>query len=97
MHIFGDYAYPEIIIYSVNLKNYHHWRNENRWDLIAEDLISVAAKLKEAGADFGLIATNTMHHACIPTNTCNHYLLASYSLKILKIHLLFTVNIKGKT
>ena len=58
---FGDYAYPEIIIYSVNLKNYHHWRNENRWDLIAEDLISVAAKLKEAGADFGLIATNTMH------------------------------------
>ena len=58
---FGDYAYPEIIIYSVNLKNYHHWRNENRWDLIAEDLSSVAAKLKEAGADFGLIATNTMH------------------------------------
>lgn len=58
---FGDYGYPEIIIYSVNLKSYHQWRNDNRWDLIAEDLIRVANELTAAGADFGLIATNTMH------------------------------------
>jgi aspartate racemase len=58
---FGDYGYPDIIIYSVNLENYHKWRAENRWDLIAEDLIASAKRLQKAGADFGLIATNTMH------------------------------------
>lgn len=58
---FGNYDYPEIIIYSVNLENYHKWRSINRWDLIIDDLVSCFNKLKNAGADFGLIATNTMH------------------------------------
>lgn len=58
---FGDYGYPEILIYSVNLKKYHGWRGENRWDLIAENLITSVKNLQKAGADFGLIATNTMH------------------------------------
>ena len=58
---FGDYGYPEIIIYSVNLENYHQWRSQGRWDLISEDLIAAAERLRQAGADFGLIATNTMH------------------------------------
>jgi aspartate racemase len=58
---FGDYSYPDIIIYSVNLENYHIWRGENRWDKIADDIISVSEKLKGAGADFCIIATNTMH------------------------------------
>ncbi|MFI5139497.1 MAG: aspartate/glutamate racemase family protein [Sphingobacteriales bacterium] len=61
VELFGNYSYPEIIIYSVNLENYHNWREENRWDKIALDLIATADKLKQAGADFGLIATNTMH------------------------------------
>lgn len=58
---FDDYGYPEIIIYSVNLENYHRWRAENRWDLVAENLIESVKNLQQAGADFGLIATNTMH------------------------------------
>jgi aspartate racemase len=58
---FGNYSYPEIIIYSVNLENYHIWRAENRWDKIIDDLILVSEKLKNAGADFCIIATNTMH------------------------------------
>ena len=61
VELFGDYSYPEIIIYSVNLEKYHQWREENRWDKITIDLIDAADKLKQAGADFGLIATNTMH------------------------------------
>ncbi|MFC1580262.1 aspartate/glutamate racemase family protein [Thermodesulfobacteriota bacterium] len=58
---FGDYGYPEIVIYSVNLENYHRWRRKNHWDLIVEDLAAAANTLQKAGADFGLIATNTMH------------------------------------
>ncbi|SEA77630.1 aspartate racemase [Desulfuromusa kysingii] len=61
VEMFGTYSYPEIIIYSVNLENYHQWRAANRWDLIAADMITIAEKLQTAGADFGLIATNTMH------------------------------------
>ncbi|QBB72442.1 amino acid racemase [Pseudolysobacter antarcticus] len=58
---FGDCGYPEIIIYSVNLEQYHAWRAQGRWDLIAKDLANIANKLKDAGADLGVIATNTMH------------------------------------
>lgn len=59
--ITGDPNIPEIIIYSVNNEKYHNWRNQNRWDLIAQDITNVAEKLKKSGADIGLIATNTMH------------------------------------
>lgn len=58
---FGDYGYPEIVIYSVNLEKYHTWRRADRWDIVAENLIAAARNLRRAGADFALIATNTMH------------------------------------
>jgi len=58
---FGDHGYPEIIIYSVNLERYHSWRSADRWDLVADNLVTAARRLQKAGADFGLIATNTMH------------------------------------
>jgi aspartate racemase len=58
---FGDYSYPEMVIYSVSLERYHRWRQENRWDMVTEDLITAAKGLQRAGVDFGLIATNTMH------------------------------------
>jgi len=58
---YGDHGYPEIIIYSVNLEQYHRWRSANRWDLVADNLIAAGKNLRKAGADFGLIATNTMH------------------------------------
>lgn len=58
---FGDYAYPEIIIYSVSFQDYVDWPNAGRWDLVAKGLSEAAQKLQAAGADFVLIATNTMH------------------------------------
>ena len=58
---FGDYGYPEILIYSVSFQPYVDWPNEGRWDLVAQGLSQAAQKLAEAGADFVLIATNTMH------------------------------------
>ncbi len=58
---FGDYGYPEIIIYSVSFQSYVDWPNEERWDLVAQGLSEAAQKLAAAGADFVLIATNTMH------------------------------------
>lgn len=58
---FGDYGYPEILIYSVSFQPYVEWPREDRWDLVAEGLSEAARTLEGAGADFILIATNTMH------------------------------------
>jgi aspartate racemase len=58
---FGDYGYPEIIIYSVSFQPYVDWPNNERWDLVAQGLSEAARRLEAAGADFIIIATNTMH------------------------------------
>ena len=58
---YGDYGYPRIIIYSVSFQSYVDWPNQDLWDLVAEGLIEGANRLEAAGADFILIATNTMH------------------------------------
>ena len=58
---FGDYGYPEVIIYGVSFQAYVDWPNEGRWDLVAQGLREAAQRLEAAGADFILVATNTMH------------------------------------
>ena len=58
---YGDYGYPEILIYSVSFQPYVDWPEQGRWDLVAQGLSEAACKLEAAGADFCLIATNTMH------------------------------------
>jgi aspartate racemase len=58
---YGDYGYPEILIYSVSFQPYVDWPNEGRWDLVAQGLAGAARTLVAAGADLLLIATNTMH------------------------------------
>jgi aspartate racemase len=60
---FGDYGYPEIIIYSVTFQPYVDWPKRERWDLVAQGLTEAAQKLEAAGASFVIIATNTMHLA----------------------------------
>ncbi len=61
MELFGDCGYPEIIVYSVNFQRYVEWQHLGQYDKIAGDMISAAKALERAGADFALIATNTMH------------------------------------
>jgi aspartate racemase len=58
---FGDYGYPEIIIYSVSFQPYVDWPRQERWDLVAQGLGEAARRLEAAGADFIVMATNTMH------------------------------------
>jgi aspartate racemase len=58
---FGDYGYPEVIIYSVSFQTYVDWPRAERWDLVAEGLSEAARAVAAAGAEVILIATNTMH------------------------------------
>ena len=58
---FGDYGYPEILIYSVNFQQYVEWQREGKWEEAARAMSDALENLRRAGADFGLISTNTMH------------------------------------
>jgi aspartate racemase len=58
---YGDYGYPEILIYSVSFQPYVDWPQAGRWDLVAGGLSQAAQKLEEIGAGLIIIATNTMH------------------------------------
>jgi len=58
---FGDHTYPEIIVYSVNFQRFIDWMSRERWDRITEQLAKDVRSLTGAGADFALIATNTLH------------------------------------
>ena len=59
--LFGDHSYPEIIIYSVSFQKFEDWMDEEDWGSIEEALLSCLESLSAAGADFAVIATNTMH------------------------------------
>lgn len=58
---YGDYGYPEVLIYSVSFQSYMEWAEQGHWNLIAHGLSRAAQGLEAAGADFLLIACNTMH------------------------------------
>jgi len=58
---FGDYNYPEIIIYSMTFQDYADWPHEGRWDLIERGLSKAARQLEATGVDFIIIACNTVH------------------------------------
>ena len=57
----GDLAYPEMVIYDVSFQRFSDWMGVEDWDSIEEALLEGLGRLKAAGADFAVIATNTMH------------------------------------
>lgn len=57
----GDHGYPETIIYGASFQQFEDWMNEEDWDSIEKELLKGLKALKRAGADFAVIATNTMH------------------------------------
>ena len=58
---YGDYGYPEVLIYSVNFQKFVDWQRHGQWHEAAREMAGALERLRLAGADFGLIATNTMH------------------------------------
>jgi aspartate racemase len=58
---FGTHQYPEIVIYSVTFEPYIQWQEAGEWDQMAKDMIKASRRLEAAGANFIVIATNTMH------------------------------------
>jgi len=57
----GDLGYPEMMIYDVSFQRFADWMSVEDWDSIEEALLDGLKRLDAAGADFAVIATNTMH------------------------------------
>lgn len=58
---FQNHKYPEIIIYSVNFQKYIDWAYQEQWQDVITDLIKKLRYLQSAGANFAIIACNTVH------------------------------------
>jgi aspartate racemase len=56
-----DGDYPAILLNSINLNKTLGWFVANEWDRAAEYLLAELARLARAGADFGVLASNTHH------------------------------------
>ena len=57
----GEPHSAEIIMYSVDFARFEKMQHKGKWDEIAVEMIDIARKLKDAGAELLLICTNTMH------------------------------------
>jgi aspartate racemase len=58
---FGDHGYPEILIYSVTFQWFIDWMREGDWQTLAGAAAEGLCALSDAGAEIGLMATNTFH------------------------------------
>lgn len=57
----GNLHSAKCILYSVDFEKIEILQHENKWDELTCIMIDIAKKLKNAGADFIVICTNTMH------------------------------------
>lgn len=57
----GGLHSAELILYSLDFELISQWEHEGQWDQIASCILETSQKLQSAGADFILIASNTLH------------------------------------
>ncbi len=57
----GGLHSAKIILYSVDFSEIEEYQSKEQWDKSADILSEIAKKLENAGADFIMICTNTMH------------------------------------
>ena len=57
----GNDYYPEVVMHSVSFGRWTDWARASDWNAVGEALVASAKRLAAAGADLGVIASNTMH------------------------------------
>jgi aspartate racemase len=57
----GDDYYPEIVLHSVCFGRWTDWARAGDWNAVGDALVASAERLHAAGAELGVIASNTMH------------------------------------
>jgi aspartate racemase len=61
--LMGRHAHPEVSLHSHPLSEYMDWIRRDRWDGVADLMLSSAEKLARGGADFLICPDNTCHIA----------------------------------
>jgi aspartate racemase len=56
-----DGSYPSILINSIDITRMLNWFGKNELPAVTEYLLGAVQKLADAGADFGVLASNTPH------------------------------------
>lgn len=57
----GGLHSAECLMYSVDFQEIESLQHQNKWEELTNIMVDTAQKLKNAGADFIIICTNTMH------------------------------------
>jgi aspartate racemase len=57
-----DHSYPEVVVFSVSFQRFEDWMEVEDWESMELELTKGLHALHDAGADFAVIATNTMHN-----------------------------------
>ena len=57
----GGLTCAKMLIYNVNFEDIRKYMLNGEWDKIGEELVRIAKLLETAGADYIVVATNTMH------------------------------------
>ena len=60
--MFHNQAYPEVVVFSVSFQRFEDWMAVEDWESMELALAEGLRALHGAGADFAVIATNTMHN-----------------------------------
>jgi aspartate racemase len=60
--MFHNQAYPEVVVFSVSFQRFEDWMAVEDWESMELELTKGLHALHDAGADFTVIATNTMHN-----------------------------------
>jgi len=58
---YGTQAYPAIVIYSVSFQQIEDWMEAGEWEAVGDVLADALRRLAAAGADFAVMASNTVH------------------------------------
>ena len=61
----GGHAAAELVLYSVDFAVIEGFIRAEQWDQAAEYLAERARRLERAGAEFLILATNTMHRVAV--------------------------------
>ena len=59
---FSELNYPEMTIRSVNLQRIANLFKANKWEEMSDEIVKALYDLKNSGAEFAAIATNTPHN-----------------------------------
>jgi aspartate racemase len=57
----GGSSSAKIIMYSVDFSEIYDMREREGWDAVGREIASIARRVQEAGADFFILAVNTLH------------------------------------